>query len=94
MHGFAITDATTAELRECAETINRLLGEGKLRARIDRITPLAGLRRRIVCSKSRRRKSMARSSSCLEHRLRCRQIGDSVQQIVCFPRSSSILSGA
>ncbi len=66
MHGFAITDATTGELRECAETINRLLGEGKLRARIDRIMPLAGLRRRIVCSKSRRRKSMARSSSCLE----------------------------
>jgi len=41
MLGFAITNATTLELRESAQVINRLLGEGKLHARIDRIMPLA-----------------------------------------------------
>lgn len=41
MLGFAITNATTQELCDCAETINSLLSVGQLRARIDRIMPLA-----------------------------------------------------
>jgi len=41
MYGFAITNATTPELRECSKTINSLLEGGNLRARIDRVMPLA-----------------------------------------------------
>ena len=41
MHGFAITNATSRELKDCSEVINDLLGHGKLRARIARVMPLA-----------------------------------------------------
>jgi NADPH:quinone reductase len=41
MHGFAITNASREELRCCADEINRLLAAGVLRARLDRVMPLA-----------------------------------------------------
>ncbi len=41
LHGFAVTNATEAELREAAEEINRWLAGGRLRVRIDRILPLS-----------------------------------------------------
>lgn len=39
--GFAISNATVGELAEAAETINRMLGEGTLAARVNRIMPLS-----------------------------------------------------
>jgi NADPH2:quinone reductase len=41
LHGFAITFATDAELQACADEINRWLGQGKLKVRIDRVLPLS-----------------------------------------------------
>lgn len=41
LHGFAMFNAFAHEQRECAEQINRWLAEGKVRARIDRVLPLA-----------------------------------------------------
>ena len=41
LHGFAMFNAPADEQRVCAEQINRWLAEGKLRARIDRVLPLA-----------------------------------------------------
>jgi NADPH2:quinone reductase len=41
MHGFAITNATTEELRYCAGEINRLLAAGALRAHLDRVMRLS-----------------------------------------------------
>ena len=41
LHGFAMFNAPADEQRICAEHINRWLAEGKLRARIDRVLPLA-----------------------------------------------------
>ena len=41
MHGFAITNATPEELRDVADQINRLLAAGALRAKVDRVLPLA-----------------------------------------------------
>jgi NADPH2:quinone reductase len=41
MRGFAITNATIEELKNCATTINEWLSVGKLAARIDRVMPLA-----------------------------------------------------
>jgi NADPH2:quinone reductase len=41
LHGFAMFNAPADEQRACAEDINRWLAEGKLRARIDRVLPLA-----------------------------------------------------
>ena len=41
MHGFAVTNATPAELRDGAGVINRWLSEGRLRGKIDRIMGLA-----------------------------------------------------
>ena len=41
LHGFAMFNAPADEQRACAEHINRWLAEGKLRARIDRVLPLA-----------------------------------------------------
>jgi NADPH2:quinone reductase len=41
LHGFAMFNATSREQRAAANAINRWLAEGKLRARIDRILPLA-----------------------------------------------------
>ena len=41
MHGFAITNATSQELKDCAKTINDALANGKLKSRISRIMPLA-----------------------------------------------------
>jgi len=41
LHGFAMFNAPAEEQRGCAERINRWLSEGKLRARIDRVLPLA-----------------------------------------------------
>lgn len=39
--GFAVTNATATELQDCARAINEWLAKGKLRARIDRVMPLA-----------------------------------------------------
>lgn len=41
MHGFAISNATLQELRDCAAAINESLAGGKLKARISRLLPLA-----------------------------------------------------
>jgi NADPH2:quinone reductase len=41
LHGLAMFNATTAELDTAAEDINRWLVSGKLKARIDRMLPLA-----------------------------------------------------
>lgn len=41
MRGFAITNATVDELKNCAAAINEWLGVRKLTARIDRVMPLA-----------------------------------------------------
>ncbi len=41
LYGFAMFNATTEELRAAADDINRWLAEGKLKARIDRVLPLA-----------------------------------------------------
>ena len=41
LHGFAMFNAPADEQRACADDINRWLAEGKLRARIDRVLPLA-----------------------------------------------------
>ena len=41
MHGFAITNATPEELRDVADQINRLLAAGALKAKVDRVMPLA-----------------------------------------------------
>jgi NADPH2:quinone reductase len=41
MHGFAITNATPEELRDAADQINRLLAAGALKAKVDRVMPLA-----------------------------------------------------
>ncbi len=41
MHGFAMFNATPDEQRKCSVDINRWLNEGKLKARIDRVLPLA-----------------------------------------------------
>lgn len=41
LHGFAMFNASAREQRAAANAINRWVGEGKLRARIDRVLPLA-----------------------------------------------------
>jgi NADPH:quinone reductase len=41
LHGFAMFNATAREQRAAAQDVNRWAGEGKLRARIDRILPLS-----------------------------------------------------
>lgn len=41
LHGFAVMQATPAELRECAADITEWLAAGKLKPRIDRVLPLA-----------------------------------------------------
>jgi NADPH:quinone reductase len=41
LHGFAMFNASAREQRAAANSINRWLAEGKLRARIDRVLPLA-----------------------------------------------------
>ncbi|MBI5802225.1 MAG: NADPH:quinone reductase [Verrucomicrobia bacterium] len=41
LHGFAMFNATPEEQRPCADDLNRWLAEGKLRANIDRVLPLA-----------------------------------------------------
>jgi NADPH2:quinone reductase len=41
VHGFAITNATVEELQDCARAINESLSQGKLKARIDRVLPMA-----------------------------------------------------
>lgn len=41
LHGFAMFNSTPAELRSSADAINRWVVEGKLKARIDRVLPLA-----------------------------------------------------
>jgi NADPH2:quinone reductase len=41
LHGFAMFNATPEEQRRCAEDINRWLAEGKLRAQVGRVFPLA-----------------------------------------------------
>ena len=41
MHGFAITNATSEELRDVADQINRLLAVGALKAKVGRVMPLA-----------------------------------------------------
>jgi NADPH:quinone reductase len=41
LHGFAMFNAPPDEQRTCADQINRWLGEGTLRPRIDRVLPLA-----------------------------------------------------
>jgi NADPH2:quinone reductase len=41
LHGFAITNATTEELRQYAAEINRLLAGSAFRVKLDRIMPLA-----------------------------------------------------
>jgi NADPH2:quinone reductase len=41
LHGFAMFNATPAEQRVAADDINRWMSEGKLKANIDRVLPLA-----------------------------------------------------
>ena len=41
MHGFAITNVTPEELRDVADQINRLMAAGAIRAKVDRVLPLA-----------------------------------------------------
>jgi NADPH:quinone reductase len=41
LHGFAMFNASVREQRSAANTINRWVSEGKLKARIDRVLPLA-----------------------------------------------------
>ena len=41
LHGFAMFNATPEEQRPCAADLNRWLAEGKVRANIDRVLPLA-----------------------------------------------------
>ncbi len=41
LHGFAMFNATPEEQRPCADDLNRWLAEGRVRANIDRILPLA-----------------------------------------------------
>jgi NADPH2:quinone reductase len=41
MHGFAMFNATAAEQRDSGEAINHWLQEGRLKAQIDRVLPLA-----------------------------------------------------
>jgi NADPH2:quinone reductase len=41
LHGFAVTYAGEGELRAAADEINRWLAQGRLKARIDRVLPLA-----------------------------------------------------
>jgi NADPH2:quinone reductase len=41
LHGFAMFNANVREQRSAALTINRWVSEGKLKARIDRVLPLA-----------------------------------------------------
>ena len=41
LHGFAMFNATPDEQRPCADDLNRWLAEGKVRANIDRVLPLA-----------------------------------------------------
>ena len=41
LHGFAMFNASAREQRNAANAINRWVAEGKLRARIDRVLPLA-----------------------------------------------------
>jgi NADPH:quinone reductase len=41
LHGFAMFNATPEEDKAAANAINRWLGDGKLKARIDRVLPLA-----------------------------------------------------
>ena len=41
LHGFAMFNASSREQRAAANAINRWVSEGKLRARIDRVLPLA-----------------------------------------------------
>jgi NADPH2:quinone reductase len=41
LYGFAMFNATTAELRTAADDINRWLAAGELKARIDRVLPLS-----------------------------------------------------
>ena len=41
LHGFAMFNASAREQRAAANSINRWVAEGKLRARIDRVLPLA-----------------------------------------------------
>jgi NADPH2:quinone reductase len=41
LHGFAMFNANSREQRAAANSINRWLSEGKLRARIDRVLPLS-----------------------------------------------------
>ena len=41
LHGFAMFNASVREQRSAANTINRWVSEGKLKARIDRVMPLA-----------------------------------------------------
>ena len=41
LHGFAMFNAPAEEQRACATDINQWLADGKLRARIDRVLPLA-----------------------------------------------------
>lgn len=41
LHGFAMFNATVREMRSAANSINRWLTEGKLKARIDRVLPLS-----------------------------------------------------
>jgi NADPH2:quinone reductase len=41
LHGFVMFTASAAEQRACADDMNNWLAEGKLKARIDRVLPLA-----------------------------------------------------
>lgn len=45
LQGFAMFNATPEEQRPCAADLNRWLAEGKVRANIDRVLPLACRRR-------------------------------------------------
>lgn len=41
LYGFAMFNSTATELRKSAEAVNQWAGEGKLKARIDRVLPLS-----------------------------------------------------
>jgi NADPH2:quinone reductase len=41
VHGFAMFNASSAEIRDAAEQINGWMADGRLKARIDRVLPLS-----------------------------------------------------
>lgn len=60
LHGFAIFNASPDEQRAAADDLNRLMSEGKLHARIDRVLPLSEAAECIACRRTTRCATPAR----------------------------------